>query len=496
MSHTIAAENIGPLEKFSFCLKEPGLTVLSAANGAGKSVLLDAVQKLAQGGGRLPLRDGAKRGFIEGFGARLSIAAKSQHTGEFNVTNLEGKFDLAELVDPGLEDPLAADRRRIRALVGLTGIKADLTLFKDSGLFDDFDTVVTATAASKHDLVDMAEQVKRDYEAAARKCEDQAQKESGAGKALEAAICEVDPAAETDEGVLRMRYDTARDAVTRLKERSDAADTALKSRELTFQALKDAKANYTGPTVETAKSELLRCEQVRERFKAGMAELEALLMEANQGLSDASHELQLAAQRLEAAEQHTAYVAKAEQALQVVVQSPTDDDIDQASKAMAKAGRDQEYGTLARGWASKRVLASKHLEAAMLAEDRAKALRGAAGAIDEVLSSAIKSPVLRVESLDGKARLVVDNERRGTMPYHDLSAGERWKIAIELGATQAELLVIPQEAFEGLDAFVIPVIHETAKRLGCYILTAQATRDTTDGAGMQAKTFEPEAAAT
>jgi hypothetical protein len=97
-----------------------------------------------------------------------------------------------------------------------------------------------------------------------------------------------------------------------------------------------------------------------------------------------------------------------------------------------------------------------------------------------VLSSCIKCPQLRVES-DGKsARLVTDTERGPSIPYHDLSDGEKWTIAIDIGADQVGeggLLVISQIGWEGIDGANRQEIHHHAVSRGVYILTAEASSD-------------------
>jgi len=54
---TISAENLGPITALEFALQSPGVTVLVAPNGSGKSILLEAVQAAARGEGKLPLKE-------------------------------------------------------------------------------------------------------------------------------------------------------------------------------------------------------------------------------------------------------------------------------------------------------------------------------------------------------------------------------------------------------------------------------------------------------
>lgn len=66
------------------------------------------------------------------------------------------------------------------------------------------------------------------------------------------------------------------------------------------------------------------------------------------------------------------------------------------------------------------------------------------------------------------------------MPYHDLSDGEKWTLAIDIGADQVGeggLLVISQIGWEGIDGKNRQIIHQRAVERGVYILTAEAASD-------------------
>ena len=104
-SKTISAENLGPITALEFALTSPGVTVLVAPNGSGKTILLEAVQAAARGEGKLPLRDRTKKGKVEAFGATVTIGGTCRHTGSFEVTNLEGR------VQPGLDLDLQLPNR-------------------------------------------------------------------------------------------------------------------------------------------------------------------------------------------------------------------------------------------------------------------------------------------------------------------------------------------------------------------------------------------------
>ena len=82
---------------------------------------------------------------------------------------------------------------------------------------------------------------------------------------------------------------------------------------------------------------------------------------------------------------------------------------------------------------------------------------------------------LRVEA----GRLVLDTHRGATY-FADLSHGERWKIALDIGIDavgENGVLTIPQEAYESLDPVNRRSIAEHVYGRGVVIITAEASED-------------------
>ena len=101
-------------------------------------------------------------------------------------------------------------------------------------------------------------------------------------------------------------------------------------------------------------------------------------------------------------------------------------------------------------------------------------LRAKAKQTDEVLSEI-------VSTLSGCPLTVIEGRlstqtKRGPTFYADLSMGERWRIALEIAIAavgEGGLLVIPQEAWEGLDPQNREAIAKQAKAARVVILTAE-----------------------
>ena len=479
-SRTISAENLGPITELGFALESPGVTVLVAPNGSGKTILLEAVQSAARGDGKLPLRDRTKRGKVEAFGATITIGGTCRHTGEFEVTNLEGRFDLAGLVDPRIKTPALADAARIKSLVSLTSVTAAVDLFKQHEAFENFDRVVRAGSTATEDLVDMARKIKGDYDEAARTAEDEAERETGHADGLKPPA-ELDLKAPSDAKELQAAYDQARDAVTRLKHQAEDAER----NRVNFERASKVLADISGEELRTERDELT--EQMKaqaeetERNTESIYELKRQIEELltrNRLLESAAV---VSAAKVATIDRQIILIDEANATLaSCKVDAPTPRDIDIANDDMMVAQRDVETGALIRQALKDQEKAASHRKAAGQSRIRAAKYRDAGRATDEVLSNCIKCPQLRVES-DGKsARLVTDTDRGKSITYHDLSDGEKWTIAIDIGADQVGeggLLVISQIGWEGIDGKNRQIIHQRAVERGVYILTAEAAAD-------------------
>jgi hypothetical protein len=480
-SRTISAENLGPITKLGFALESPGVTVLVAPNGSGKTILLEAVQAAARGDGKLPLRDRTKRGKVEAFGATITIGGTCRHTGEFEVTNLEGRFDLAGLVDPRIKTPSAADRSRIKALVSLTGVTASPTMFRNHQAFEDFDTVVTSASLETDDPVEMASKIKDEYDRAALLKERQADREAGQATAL-LPPQDLDLDAEADAETLRLAYNEARDEVTKLAEQARNA-TVSRARIEESQALlkqlgdeellQDRQA-LQEEMKDAGNSIVVKTKQIND-LRLTITQLETEISACRNTLTTGEAKLATIARQISLVEAAKLVVSS------TAATMPDESAIEDAQADMALAQNAVEQGVTIREAKANEARAIAHRRTAKENREKADKYRDAGKATDEVLSSCIKCPQLRVES-DGKsARLVTDHSIRGaSIAYHDLSDGEKWTLAIDIGADQVGaggLLVISQVGWEGIDGRNRQIIHQRAVERGVYILTAEAAAD-------------------
>jgi hypothetical protein len=153
--------------------------------------------------------------------------------------------------------------------------------------------------------------------------------------------------------------------------------------------------------------------------------------------------------------------------------------VEAARLCVQMASEAMERGALVRECLSKRVEAdAAYIEVKKL---RAKAvrLRESAAGTDGILSDLVAKlgVPLQVKVIDDKTRLVTETSR-GVTPFSELSAGERWRMALDIAIEAVGprgLLVIRQEAWEGLDPINRQEIASHCRERGAVVITAAAS---------------------
>ncbi|MBN2024971.1 MAG: hypothetical protein JW809_19495 [Pirellulales bacterium] len=470
---TITIENIGPVERLTIPVPaDGGVVVLHGRNGAGKTQALAATQALLRGSGGLDRRDGALAGSVAGFGASIAVAKSTRRTGQLEAVHLEGKLNVADLVDPGLKDPVAADAHRIKALLTLTGVEADPTAFARTIGEPWGDVSRTALAAT--DPVDMARRAKQDLQEAARFAETDRDNHAGRAAGLREAAGDLDESGPSEETAQEALSEALR-AADKLGERRAAGLEAHERAREARARLDEAEANYSGPTVEEA----------NEKVAKVAADVQSL----RDMLASAEHKLEIAQERCRAAKAHAETIATAKSLIDQAGRCaiPTEEEIEEATTVVERARADHAKAVAQRDAREKLGRAKGAAAMAEHAAKRAARYREAARLCDEVLGQAIQCQVLRV--VDG--RLVTDTAR-GETYYAELSDGERWKIAIDVAAEhvgQRGVLIVPQDAWEGLDAENRFLIARHARARRVVILTAEAQREG-EPAGLTAAAYQ------
>lgn len=473
--------DVGPISELSI-VAEPGtVTVLRGPNGSGKTTALGALSRLAgsKSGPALSHKDGSKKGTVTGEGVtiRLSPNGNPRRTGELQCEPVDEDLTIADIVEPGLRDPVANDRRRIEAVCAVLAIDPDASIFREG--FDkngvDLDGIASAKALEAADVVGMANQLKRDCDAKARELEGEIKELEGGAETIRQAIAEVDLKAPCDPMELDAAVDKANERLATLRERKRAAE-----------ASQEALDEIPNIPIEKVRAELRDLEMAirdhsREHEEAvvKVERLQAELRKAEQELDAADAALRRANDSLKSAQERMKTAEGAAALRKAAASAPSEEEVQDAEAAVeaAKAARDR--GVLIRNARQQKVqLASK--------ESKANELRKRS----ELLRDLGKSCLSKLaDLLHGTGFEVRDDERiwtehpvRGWCHFQDLSMGERCTRAMQIAIESVRrreimhgLLLVPQEFWEGLDETNRRVICDAVAGTDLSVITAEAS---------------------
>lgn len=485
----ITVKGAGPIRDDVVITLNPDewLHVLHGDNGTGKSTALDVLAEMTGGKAETPLtkNDVVAKGEAEGFGVRLTLSRVNRVTGECTVAALDGKYPIRAFVEPGVKDPEAADRARIKGLLAIRSVGADLDRFRvlDDGspvmeeLFGEAGPFADAGLLETTDLVEQARRFKVACEKAARAREQNAANFDGQAQACREAAEGVDLDAESDADTLQASLEQAMDRRSTLTERRNAADDGRNAVVTAEAALEDAKADYTGPSYTDARQEYEFLATAAETAGEEAVRLREQLDAAEVAADKADAARKAAAEAVDAAGHHNDLLAGWQVTIDADRPKPvSDDDMNTAVQAVATAREAGEQGTRIRDARKKADEAQRHTEGATEARDEAAQLRKAAHATDDVLADAIASPTITVE--DG--RLYVPHAKRVRCLVGDLSRGERARLGLleAAGAIRTRhpegeaAIVFPQDLFEALGIEARELVKATAEEEKIHVFTA------------------------
>lgn len=489
-SNELTITNIGPIEALT--LKIPtdgGVVCFRGRNGAGKSHALGAIDAALTHKGTAPLRDNSLRGQVVAHGITMTIGKSTRRAGEAEVHTLGDRLNIADLVDPGIQDPEKADAHRIRALVTLLGVKADPAIFYELlGGAERFDSIVPPTAAEQSDLIAMSGVVKRALESASRKAAGEATNASARADASRKAaeLPEgIDPDQPTDARALQAELSNAIQTKTRLESETAAAKRTADAAEASRQQLERAKATYTGPSIEEAQSAATHADCVLTNTLQAVQAAEQRLRDAQASLRLAEQEKRAKADALKSAQHHAEMVATWTAQIDAAgkVQPPKPGDLVRARGAVDQIQEQIEHAALIRRARESLAHAEQFAADAETHKEEADKLRQAAHGVDDVLSGVVaKSGVpLKIEPVEGRMRLTLNTRRTEQTGhrtcFHELSDGERWRIALDIAIQAVGAggeLTVAQSAWEGLDGTNRRAIAEQVRAAGVLVYTAQA----------------------
>jgi energy-coupling factor transporter ATP-binding protein EcfA2 len=475
----VVITDIGPINHLAFPVPEDGGVVeLLGENGCGKSRALEAINALVTGkNGEVEHRDGVVAGEVKGFNAILKVARRATRAGELEVTSLEGRFSVLDLVDPKIKSPEAADAKRIKALVQLAGgASADPALFYPLlGGQEAFQDLVSTKTMATDDLVTLAARIKRDLEDKAREVEDDATKANIAAESDRQAAIGIDMKALDDANALAADLEMAIQEESALKENRRAALAARDRAEEAGRALTTADDNYKGIGVGLAKVNAEIAAQGATDAKLRVEDLKNQLARATVALFEAESKHESALSVQQSAEAHERTIATWRETLGKELPAVVSEaQLASAADDVRAAREALELGALVREAKRRVALADRHAERAALLRATADRLRKAAQGTDSVLSDVVGRLGCPLSVSHG--RLVTPTDRSETELFSDLSRGEQWTLALDIAIDAVGpqgLLVVPQEGWEGLDPAHRKLIANHLKGTGVVLITAQ-----------------------
>ena len=492
---TIHVENVGPNVNVTIpCPEKGGIVVFRGPNDIGKSELTKAVDCCLTGRGKLTSRDGAPGGRVEGYGIRLNVGkARTTRTGELEVESLEGKFDISDMVDPGIKDPTAADARRIKALIQVARADAAPKLFDE--LIGDNQALIKPDTFETDDLVEMARRVKRDLEGGAQAAETAAEHANAKARALREASAGVDLEQLCDQAALQGELEEALKAQAVIKNRASRADELMIAATAARRELEAAEASYEGLSVEQANAREGEAREDAALAETALRAAEEALRQAQQRHTSACNFVAVCVKDKKAAEAHERNMAGWREAVKQAenIDNPTSKEIADAAVRLEQARAANEAGVLVRKAKQQAAEALEHQQAGGRHTKAAERLRNAARETDAVLSGVVAklNCPLRVEG----GRLVTDTKRGKGTAFCELSMGARYGIVIPLAIAavgRGNAFTLKQEAFEGLDFANRTMIAGLLEDSGVTMFTAECDRDRPTSE-LRAELFEPQA---
>jgi len=464
----IEIENIGPIERLNIPVPEGGgVVVLRGPNGIGKTKALDAVDALTSGDGSLARRDGSlASGKVAGFGAIIKVAQRTSRAGDLEVIRLEDQTCIADLVDPKMKDAAASDRKRLKALLTMLHAEIDLAKFHELvGGKDQFDAVVKPSSLDAGDAVEVAALIKRDFEGASREAEKKRNTASDRAAGLAVSFESVDLQGPHDAEQLREANEQAATVVRDLKATAKAVNDANQGIETAREHIKAAKAEYVGPTVESAERDFAIVDhELTEVLKqiASLTEQRLVLEVKHKGVI---HSVRTAKGHVEQLEGLNKIIDAA------IGDTPSQAKIDAADAKANDAASAMEQGGVIREALKQKTEHDDYKLAAKQHDVNAAEYRDAAMSVDAVLSELVNDD--RITVIDGRLAAMKGDQQ---VYLHDLSPGERWSIAMDIAISvigEGGVMVIPQEAWEGLDPNNRALVAGKAHGRNVTVLTAE-----------------------
>lgn len=496
----ITGKNIGPFERFSvpYPVDENGrctggIVLGKGPNNVGKSVLIEAADTLITGRGRVEARDGMPFGSIEGLGVVLKAGAKNTRRGELEIHSLEGKFDISDVVDPGIKDQAAADAKRIKALIQIAQAKPSPELFAE--LIGDNTDLIKPDTFKTEDLVEMARRVKRDLETGAQAAETAAEQANAKARALREASAGVDLEQPCDQTTLQGELEEALKSQAVIKNRASRADELLIAATAARRELEAAEASYEGLSVEQATAREAEAREDAALAETALRAAEEALRQSQQRHTSACNFVAVTVKDKKAAEAHERNMAGWREAVKQAesIDNPSSKEIADAAVGLEKARAANDAGVLVRRAKEQAAEALTLQHEGGKHTKRAERLRDAAKETDTVLSGVVATLNCGLK-VDSGRLVMVGGEHDGQL-FARQSMGARYSVIAPIAIRvlkEGDMFTMAQESWEGLDWNNRAMLWRLCKEARVVLLTAECDAHAPCGE-FRVELFEPQA---
>lgn len=477
MAKKLTVKDVGPIRELTVPVPEDGgVVVVRGRNGSGKSTLLRAAQGLlGDKKDKTGLRhnDDAERGSVSLGECTLTVGRSNRSSGVLDVHTIAGHVDLGDIVDPQVDDPVRADKRRIEAVFKVAGSNmSGRELVKLLG--DEINDVSAPASKWDEPILDVADFLRDVFVQRARMTEADVKKLS-----IDVAANKKSVPEEFEEATLE-QVEAAKQAFIKASEEG----IKLKERQRIGRET-EARVQEAKKSIAELEQQGLRASTIEEIDDAIRAQIN-VVNKATQALEDARETLRKENNTLEQMEHERKETLKfietrnkLSEVLQSSIEVIKEEQIEEATKAVTAA--QERFDALRQSVAYAQIRDStKELEKQVEEKEKlAKKYRElSTKGIDSALGQLIGTVFHGSQFLDG--RLAVEHPTRGTTYFGELSDGERWTIVLNLATSlcpESTVLVVPQTAWEGLDGDNRIKINDWAKEHKIVVLTAEATRD-------------------
>ena len=465
----IKLEDVNGIGQLTVAMDVPGVYVARGQNGAGKSSTIEAI-KAAAGDKKAKAEptDGCQRGKVEvEGGVILAVGRRRTSTGQPTI-QLVSESPLAQLIDPGIQDPELANKARLKALLELVPLRPTKEAFEDlTGGLPEITGPIDMTA--HRDLLSLAERVREVGNREALAKEKEAQQYAGGLAKIEEDIRRF-PLEAKHEPTGRP---TKNEVLIKVKE-VGRLEMEVKAREQTEHLRESIRQNLAGrPNVEATQKALSDCESAR-------AAAQDVFMAAKQALEKHSMAVEIAEKLHEKTEADAVRWDEMNAKLLQKIEGASRGELEKATAELEQMQRDASIEEQRQTVATLRASLEATRRDKIAVEASACRLREQVKKAGNVLGRAIEAEgIENVSVVDGKLCGFIDGYWRDFQER--LSFGQRVRLALGVAlsackhAGSTAILALDPKFWLALDAERRSEVARWAGEMGVYVVTEEPT---------------------